>query len=47
MPNGGFDGSIEEWEKMEAPLLEIDEILAEFVVLSGPCRPEDRWSTGC
>jgi len=30
MPNGGFDGSIEDWQKMEAPLLEIDILLAEF-----------------
>ncbi len=29
MPNG-YDGSIEEWEKMEAPLLEIEGLLAEF-----------------
>lgn len=30
MPNGGFDGSLEAWEKMEAPLLEVDELLAQF-----------------
>jgi hypothetical protein len=30
MPNGGFDGSIEAWEKMEAPLLEVDGLLARF-----------------
>jgi hypothetical protein len=29
MPNG-YDGSIEDWEKMEAPLLEIDGFLAQF-----------------
>lgn len=29
MPNG-FDVSREEWEKMEAPLLEVDELLAQF-----------------
>lgn len=29
MPNG-FHGSREDWERMEAPLLEIDELLAQF-----------------
>lgn len=29
MPNG-FSGSAEDWEKLEAPLLEIDELLSQF-----------------
>jgi hypothetical protein len=33
MPNGYY-GSIEEWQKMEAPLLEIDALLAEFALRS-------------
>jgi len=35
MPNGGFDGSKEAWEKMEAPLLEIDDLLAQFAAERG------------
>jgi hypothetical protein len=31
MPNGYY-GSIEDWEKMEAPLLDVDELLARFAV---------------
>src|SRR5712664_2446175 len=34
MPNGYY-GSIEDWEKMEAPLLEIDALLAEFASREG------------
>lgn len=30
MPNGGFDGSREAWEKMEGPLLEVDELIARY-----------------
>jgi hypothetical protein len=29
MPNG-FQGSLEEWQQMEAPFLEIDDLLEEF-----------------
>jgi hypothetical protein len=29
MPNG-FHGSLEEWQRMEAPLLEMDEVVDEF-----------------
>lgn len=30
MPNGGYDGSIEDFHKIEAPLIEIDPLLAQF-----------------
>jgi hypothetical protein len=30
MPNGGFDGSIEDFHRVEAPLVEIDPLLAQF-----------------
>jgi hypothetical protein len=31
MPNG-YDRSIEDWDKLEAPLIEVDELLAQFAV---------------
>src|ERR1044072_908946 len=34
MPNG-YHGPLEEWERMEAPLLEIDESLAKFAAANG------------
>ena len=34
MPNG-FHGSKEEWERMESPLLEIDEFLLNFAQVNG------------
>ena len=30
MPNGGYDGSIEDFHKIEAPLIAIDPLLAQF-----------------
>ena len=30
MPNGGYEGTLEDWEKIEAPLVEIDPLLAQF-----------------
>jgi hypothetical protein len=34
MPNG-FDGTDEEWERMEAPLVAVDDVLAEFADARG------------
>lgn len=33
MPNGGYDGSIEDFHKIEAPLIEIDPLLGQFAAL--------------
>src|SRR5438067_1952805 len=30
MPNGGYDGSVEDFNRIEAPLIEIDPLLAHF-----------------
>jgi hypothetical protein len=35
MPNGGYDGSVEDFHKMEAPLIEIDPLLEQFAAARG------------